>query len=96
MNATWNSRRSVFTLFQNPRSNGTGLRSGFVVILLVCLSLGAVAQQATIVGTVADRSGAALPAVTITMTSLDSHAVKKIQTNAPTTAPSTSFTTSRF
>jgi len=62
-------------------ANGVGLRSAFVLILLVCSSLLAAAQQGTIVGTVTDPSGAALPNVTITLTSLDSNAVKKIQTN---------------
>jgi hypothetical protein len=40
------------------------------------------AQQATVVGTVTDSSGAALPNVSITITNAESHAVKRIQTNA--------------
>jgi hypothetical protein len=81
MNSTCNSARNVFTLLPNLLVNGIGFRSVFVLILIVCSSLLAVAQQATIVGTVTDPSGAALPGVTITVTSLDSNAVKKIQTN---------------
>ena len=81
MNSTWNSMRSVFTLLHNLRANGIGLRAALVLVFLACFSLLAVAQQATIVGTVTDPSGAALPGVTITVTSLDSNAVKKIQTN---------------
>jgi hypothetical protein len=73
--------RSVFTLLHNLRANGIGLRAALVLVFLACFSLLAVAQQATIVGTVTDPSGAALPGVTITVTSLDSNAVKKIQTN---------------
>src|SRR5258708_2705530 len=41
-----------------------------------------VAQQATVVGTVTDPSGAALPNVNITVTDTDSGAVKNVQTNA--------------
>jgi hypothetical protein len=81
MSSKWNSVRSVFTLLRNLLANGIGLRSVLVLILLACFSALAVAQQATIVGTVTDPSGAALPGVTITVTSLDSNAVKKIQTN---------------
>jgi len=46
------------------------------------ISIAAIAQQATIVGTVTDPSGAALPNVNVTVTNLDSNAVKQIQTNA--------------
>ena len=53
------------------------LMSSFLSVL--CISTAA--QQATIVGTVTDSSGAALPAVRITITNLESSAVKKIQTN---------------
>ena len=81
MSSTWNSKHTVLTRLQNLLSNGVGIRSAFVLIFLVCSSLVAAAQQATIVGTVTDPSGAALPGVTITVTSLDSNAVKTIQTN---------------
>jgi hypothetical protein len=46
-----------------------------------CLSTIASAQQATIVGTVTDPRGAALPNVNITATNLESGVAKKIQTN---------------
>ena len=46
------------------------------------MSVAAIAQQATIVGTITDPSGAALQNVNVTVTSLDSNAVKQIQTNA--------------
>jgi carboxypeptidase family protein len=48
---------------------------------LMSLSVSAMAQQATIVGTVTDPSGAALPSVNITVTNADSNAARKIQTN---------------
>jgi hypothetical protein len=53
--------------------------SVLAVALGMCCS--ASAQQATIVGTVTDSSGASLPNVTINVTSADSGAVKTIQTN---------------
>src|SRR5450755_146857 len=59
------------------------LRSIFVLLSVVMgISIAAIAQQATIVGTVTDPSGAALPNVNVTVTNLDSNAVKQIQTNA--------------
>jgi len=59
------------------------LRSVFVLLSVVMgISIAAVAQQATIVGTITDPSGAALPNVNVTVTNLDSNAVKQIQTNA--------------
>jgi len=55
------------------------------VFVLVCVfgffTFLANAQQATIVGTVTDPSGASLPNVNITITSAESGAVKKAQTN---------------
>ena len=80
MNSMWNSMRAAFARHRNLL-NGMGLRSAFVLVSLVGSSLLATAQQATIVGTVSDPSGAALPGVTITLTSLDSNTMKKIQTN---------------
>ena len=50
--------------------------------VLMVFPISALAQQATVVGTVSDSSGAALPNVSITVTNAESHAVKKIQTNA--------------
>src|SRR5579863_8310106 len=59
------------------------LRSVFVLLsVVVGISIAAMAQQATIVGTITDPSGAALANVNVTVTSLDSNAVKQIQTNA--------------
>jgi len=48
---------------------------------LVTFSFPALAQQATIVGTVTDPSGAALPSVAVTITSTESNAVRTLQTN---------------
>ncbi len=56
-------------------------RFGVVFATLAFFALPAAAQQATIVGTVTDPSGAALPDVKITVTNLESNAVKTIQTN---------------
>ncbi len=56
-----------------------------VFVLLSALmgfSVSAIAQQATIVGTVTDSSSAAVPNVSITITNVESNAVKTIQTNA--------------
>src|SRR4051794_1462396 len=52
-----------------------------LVVGLIGIFISAAAQQATIVGTVTDSSGAALPGVNISITNVDSNAVKKIQTN---------------
>ena len=59
-------------------------RSRSVVILgcfFVLFTLLANAQQATVVGTVTDPSGASLPNVNITITSTESGVIKKTQTN---------------
>jgi hypothetical protein len=56
----------------------------FTLLLLASLfgfSLGAGAQQATVVGTVTDPAGAALPNVTITVTNVESGVTRTIQTN---------------
>ena len=59
-----------------------GLRTALSFsIVLAAFSLAAVAQQATIVGTVSDASGAAVPNVKITITSKESGAVRDFQTN---------------
>ena len=50
-------------------------------IVLAVFSLAAMAQQATIVGTVSDPSGAAVPNVKITITSKESGAVRDFQSN---------------
>ena len=63
--------------------NWSRLRSFSLVILAVVgISLSALAQQATIVGTITDPSGAAMPNVDVTVINIESNAVKKIQTNA--------------
>jgi len=81
MNSKWNSTHSVLLHFRTIFADDFGLRFLVVLAILISSSLLAVAQQATIVGTVTDPSGAALPRVTITVTSLDSNAVKKSLTN---------------
>ena len=50
-------------------------------VVLAVFSLAARAQQATIVGTVTDSSGAAVPNVNITITSKESGAVRNFQSN---------------
>ena len=56
------------------------------VVFLACVALGlftsqALAQEATIVGTVTDPSGAAIPRVTITITNSDTNQVRQVTTN---------------
>ena len=81
MNSPWDSTRNLSSRVRNICLNSIGFRFVFLLASVMSLSLLALGQQATIVGTVTDPSGAALPGVTITVTSLDSNAVKKIQTN---------------
>ncbi len=57
-------------------------RYAFLAVVVVLSSSCALAQQATLVGTVTDPSGASLPNVTITTTDTDSGAIRNIQTNA--------------
>ena len=79
---------SMYSLMRAGQSNISAanqfrLRAVFVLLsALMGLSVSAVAQQATIVGTVTDSSGAAVPNVSITITNVESNAVKTIQTNA--------------
>jgi hypothetical protein len=69
-------------------SGGRIMRTSFLRrSILACAflfvgSIVALAQEATIVGTVTDPSGAALPNTKITVTSIESGAVKTISTNA--------------
>ena len=67
---------------QSPVRNRTFVR--FTILLLVSVfgfSFSAVGQQATIVGTVTDPAGAALPNVNITVTNRESGVARSIQTN---------------
>ena len=76
MSSTSNSRlsRSVSSKFP--------LRTALLCcVVLAVFSLAARAQQATIVGTVTDPSGAAVPNVNITITSKESGAVRNFQSN---------------
>ena len=81
MSSPRNSPRNLPLCVRNISVKSIGFRFVFVIAFLMSFSLLAVAQQATIVGTVTDPSRAALPGVTITVTNVDSNAVKKIQTN---------------
>jgi len=53
----------------------------FLSLLLLCLPVLASAQEATIVGTVTDQSGAVFPNVAILVTSVDTGAVRRLATN---------------
>jgi len=53
-----------------------------VIVVVFGLSAAAIAQQATVVGTVVDPAGAALPNVNITATNVESGIAKTIQTNS--------------
>src|SRR5579864_9562339 len=81
MNLPRDSTRNVSSRVRKNCLNSFGFRFVLLLASVMSLSLLAVGQQATIVGTVTDPSGATLPGVTITVTNLDSSAVKKIQTN---------------
>src|SRR5260221_7893708 len=85
MKSTWNFTCCLLRAFRTMVSAGSESRLRPVVVLLpalMFLAISAIAQQATVVGTVTDPSGAALPNVNITVINLESNAVKKIQTNA--------------
>jgi hypothetical protein len=63
--------------------NRAALRWALMVIVVVFgSSAAAIAQQATVVGTVVDPAGAALPNVNITATNVESGIAKTIQTNS--------------
>src|SRR5579864_7483103 len=84
MNSTSNSLLSALLSTQSLISvtKASCLRSVLLVLIaLIGFSLSAFGQTATLLGTVTDQSGAALPDVTITITSAESNAVRKIQTN---------------
>ncbi len=69
--------------FSSSLRNRTVLRSAFLAsAVMFGLSCAAVGQQATIVGTVTDPSGAAVPNVTVTVTNVESGVAKTIQTNS--------------
>ena len=53
----------------------------FLSLLLLCLPVLASAQEATIVGTVTDPSGAVVPNVAILITNVDTGAVRTLVTN---------------
>jgi len=72
-------RVSIYSSLQNRAT----LRWLILALVAVCaLSTTAFAQQATVVGTVTDPAGAALPNVNITVTNIDSGVAKSIQTNS--------------
>jgi hypothetical protein len=84
MNSTSNSLLSAPCSTQSliSVSKAVCLRSVLLVLIaLIGFSFSAVGQTATLLGTVTDQSGAALPDVTVTVTSAESNAVRKIQTN---------------
>ena len=68
--------------FRSSQHNRAVLRYAFLVLAVMFgWSFAAVGQQATIVGTVTDPAGAALPNVNITVINVESGAAKTIQTN---------------
>ena len=83
MNSTSNSQLSAIPATQGAsETKAFRLRPALLVLIaLISLSVSAIAQTATLLGTVTDPSGAALPSVTVTVTSVESNAVRKIQTN---------------
>lgn len=84
MNSASNSLSLVLRAVQKPGTKGDWFCFRTLLLLLVsvlAVSLSAVAQQATIVGTVTDPSGAALPNVHIVVTNKESGTVKAFQTN---------------
>ena len=85
MNSVWSSVRPLLPTFLNVLSAVKRFRL-FLAFTLFCVFMGipfsANAQQATLVGTITDPSGAALAGVSVTATNIESNAVKTIQTNA--------------
>src|SRR6266849_3965476 len=79
-----NSLSSLFAGSLVVATKGSSLRrlAAFFTLLLGVFVSQAVAQEATIVGTVTDPSGAAVPNVTITITNSDTGQVRKLSTNA--------------
>jgi len=76
------ARMHRVNICSSPR-NRAALRWALMVIVVVFgLSAAAIAQQATVVGTVVDPAGAALPNVNITATNVESGIAKTIQTNS--------------
>lgn len=73
--------RAIQLTLANAARSCMRARFFLIAALMACFSLPAFAQQATLVGTVSDPSGAALPGVKITITDLDSNQVRTIQTN---------------
>jgi hypothetical protein len=68
--------RTVYTV--KHRSSGWIV---FLSLLLLCLPVLASAQEATIVGTVTDPSGAVVPSVAILVTNVNTEAVRTLATN---------------
>ena len=69
--------------FRSSLRNRAVLRCAFFALAaLFGLSFAAMGQEATIVGTVTDASGAAVPNVNITATNVESGVARTIQTNA--------------
>ena len=80
MNSTPNSLCSTQSFISVTKA--ICLRSVLLVLIaMIGSSFSAVGQTATLLGTVTDQTGAALPNVTVTVTSAESNAVRKIQTN---------------
>ena len=73
---------SMFAGRLSRRSRGSGFRLlGLATAILFFASLQAFAQEATVVGTVTDPTGAALPNVTITLTNTDTGLTQTIKSN---------------
>src|SRR5438270_2979617 len=79
-----NSLSSTFagSIVVAPKNRSLRCLAVFFTLLLGVFVAQAVAQEATIVGTVTDPSGAAVPNVTITITNSDTGQVRKLSTNA--------------
>ncbi|KAA6460987.1 carboxypeptidase regulatory-like domain-containing protein [Acidobacteria bacterium AB60] len=85
MTSPWCSTLTV-THQNQPRSTLPGRNHLIVKLVLLALfvsglCLSASAQQATVVGTITDPSGAAVPNVTVTVTNLESGVARTVQTN---------------
>src|SRR5207245_1700066 len=71
-----------------PKSEGGSMKSDTIVyrflatgFLLLCFAFAALAQEATIVGTVTDPSGAPVPNVNITLTNTETALVRHLTSN---------------
>jgi len=73
---------TIFGVAPRPRSQRKGRYFAALFVILIFTALCSFAQDATIVGTVTDPTGAAITNVSLTITNTDTGRVTQIKTNA--------------